>query len=191
MPAPVSSAAAPRPPVLSLDAAARVRFERPGARREREFVTAALRSRALHLGLVTAPATVAEYRDYLRRTHGSDRESFFVVTVDSDELAGVVDINDIVRSAQPSARLGYYAFVPFAGRGLMREGVALVVNRAFGALGLQRLEANVQPHNARSIALLEQLGFRRVGTARGFLKIGTRWRDHERWALHARDWRAR
>ena len=46
----------------------RVRLERPSARRERDFIDAALRSRALHRGLVTAAATGAEYREYLDRT---------------------------------------------------------------------------------------------------------------------------
>jgi ribosomal-protein-alanine N-acetyltransferase len=73
----------------------------------------------------------------------------------------------------------------------MREGLRLVVDYAFRELGLHRLEANVQPGNSRSLALVETLKFKREGTARGFLKIGTRWRDHERWALLKEDWRAR
>jgi ribosomal-protein-alanine N-acetyltransferase len=169
---------------------ARVHLERPSARREREFLEAALRSRALHRGLVAVPATSPQYRDYLRRVRRDDRESFLVVVTASEDLAGVVDVNDIVRETQQTGRLGYYAFAAFAGCGLMREGVALVLERAFGELGLHRLEANVQPGNHRSIALLEALKFRREGTARGYLKIGTRWRDHERWALLAEDWRA-
>jgi len=71
----------------------------------------------------------------------------------------------------------------------MREGLTLAIGVAFRALGLHRLEANVQPGNRRSIALLEGLGFAREETARGYLKIGNRWRDHERWALLKEDWR--
>jgi ribosomal-protein-alanine N-acetyltransferase len=114
-----------------------------------------------------------------------------VVTADSNELAGVININDIVRYAEQAGRLGYYAFTPWAGRGLMREALALVISIAFRELGLHRLEANVQANNRRSIALLEALTFRREGTARGYLKIGNRWRDHERWALLREEWRAR
>jgi ribosomal-protein-alanine N-acetyltransferase len=170
---------------------ARIRLERPGVRREREYLHAALRSRALHRGFVTTAGTPFEYREYLRRTRRANQESFFVVMTESNELAGVININDIVRYAQQSGRLGYYAFAPWAGRGLMREGLALVLNIAFRELGLHRLEANVQAGNRRSIALLEGLGFSREGTARGYLKIGNRWRDHERWALLREDWRAR
>ena len=167
----------------------RVRLERPSARRERDFLAAALRSRALHRGYVVAAATPDEYRRYLKYVRGANQESFLVVEAALRELAGVVNINDIVRHSELSGRLGYYAFVPHAGKGVLREGLVLAIERAFRELGLHRLEANIQPGNGRSIALVEGLGFRREGTARGFLKIGTRWRDHERWALLKEDWR--
>jgi ribosomal-protein-alanine N-acetyltransferase len=166
----------------------RVHLERPSARREREFITAVLRSRGLHRGFVTAPAKPAEYRDYLRRSRRDRQQSYFVIDDQSGALAGVVNINDIVRYSEQSGRLGYYAFTPFAGTGLMYEGLKLVIRAAFRDLGLHRLEANIQRNNVRSIALVEKLGFRREGTARGYLKIGTRWRDHERWALLKEDW---
>jgi ribosomal-protein-alanine N-acetyltransferase len=169
----------------------RVRLERPSARREREYLEAVLRSRALHRGYVVAAATPSEYRSYLRRTRRDNQESFFIVAAESGALAGVININDIVRGAELSGRLGYYAFIPHAGNGLMREGLIGVVGRAFRELGLHRLEANIQAGNRRSIALVAGLGFRREGNARGFLKIGNRWRDHERWALLKEDWRRR
>jgi [ribosomal protein S5]-alanine N-acetyltransferase len=169
----------------------RVHLELPSARREKEFLRAALRSRALHRGFVAAPSTPSEYRAYLRRSRRETQESFFVIEAESGALAGVVNVNDIVRHAELSGRLGYYAFVPWAGRGLMYAALKLVVGVAFRELGLHRLEANIQQSNVRSIALVEGLGFKSEGTARGYLKIGNRWRDHERWALLKDDWRRR
>jgi ribosomal-protein-alanine N-acetyltransferase len=169
----------------------RVRLERPSARRQREYLDAVLRSRALHRGYVVAASIPREYRSYLRRSRRDNQESFFIIDAESSELVGVVNINDIVRGAELSGRLGYYAFVPHAGNGLMREGLDVVIGRAFRELGLHRLEANIQAGNRRSIALVEGLGFTREGNARGFLKIGNRWRDHERWALLKEDWRRR
>ena len=167
----------------------RVYLERPSARREREFLDSALRSRALHRGFVGAPERPNEYRDYLRRSRSESQRSFFVIEAESEALAGVVNINEIVWYSEQSGRLGYYAFTPWAGTGLMREGLRLVIGVAFRELGLHRLEANIQRNNVRSIALVEVLGFEREGTARRFLKIGNRWRDHERWALLKEDWR--
>lgn len=169
----------------------RVRLERPSARRERDYLAAALRSRSLHRGYVVPASVPRDYRAYLRAARRANQESFFVIDAPLNELAGVININNIVRHASLSGQLGYYAFVPHAGTGLMREGLALVIARAFRDLGLHRLEANIQPGNRRSVKLVEGLGFRREGKARGFLKIGNRWRDHERWALLKEDWRAR
>jgi ribosomal-protein-alanine N-acetyltransferase len=69
----------------------------------------------------------------------------------------------------------------------MAEALAQVLDFAFGELGLHRLEANIQPGNARSIALVERLGFRKEGFSPRYLKIDGDWRDHERWAILAED----
>jgi ribosomal-protein-alanine N-acetyltransferase len=71
----------------------------------------------------------------------------------------------------------------------MSAGLALVLRQAFRQLGLHRVEANIQPDNARSIALVRRLGFRREGFSPRYLKLGGRWRDHERWALLREEWR--
>jgi ribosomal-protein-alanine N-acetyltransferase len=72
----------------------------------------------------------------------------------------------------------------------MRLGLAEVVTLAFRAYGLHRLEANIQPGNERSRRLVERLGFRCEGLSPRYLKIGGRWRDHERWAITSEAWRA-
>jgi ribosomal-protein-alanine N-acetyltransferase len=100
----------------------------------------------------------------------------------SDELVGIVNVSEIVRGAFRSGYLAYYVFRPYERRGLMTEGVRLVVRDAFRRLGLHRLEANVQPGNRASIRLVRRLGFRREGYSPRYLKIQGRWRDHERWA---------
>jgi ribosomal-protein-alanine N-acetyltransferase len=69
----------------------------------------------------------------------------------------------------------------------MSEGLRLVLRRAFGRLGLHRVEANVHPGNTSSRALVRRLGFRREGFSRRYLKVAGRWRDHERWALLRED----
>jgi [ribosomal protein S5]-alanine N-acetyltransferase len=102
-------------------------------------------------------------------------------------IVGVVNISQIVLRDFLSAYLGYYGMAGFTGRGLMTEAVRLAVRHAFDALGLHRVEANVQPGNLRSLALVRRLGFRHEGLSPRYLRIGGAWRDHERWALLADD----
>jgi ribosomal-protein-alanine N-acetyltransferase len=103
---------------------------------------------------------------------------------------GVINLNNIIRGAFQNAFLGYYAFVPFAGQGLMREGMELLLEYAFGGLKLHRVEANIQPDNLASISLVKRCGFAKEGFSKRYLQVDGGWRDHERWALLIEDWQA-
>jgi [ribosomal protein S5]-alanine N-acetyltransferase len=172
------------------DGAERVRLERPSARREREFLDAVRRSRRLHGRWVAPPASAPAYRAYLARTRRPVHRGYFVIEGERGGLVGVVNVSEIVRGNFQSAYLGYYALVPHAGRGLMTVGLARVLDEAFERLKLHRLEANIQPDNAASIALVRRLGFRLEGRSPRYLRIAGQWRDHERWAILAPEWRA-
>ena len=104
------------------------------------------------------------------------------------ELAGVINLSEIVRGSFQSAYLGYYAFLPHDRQGHMARGLRSVLREVFRGLRLHRVEANVQPGNVASRRLVRRLGFRREGYSPRYLKVGGRWRDHERWALTIEDW---
>ncbi len=108
---------------------------------------------------------------------------------DDGAVVGVFNLSEIVRGAFHSAYLGYYGFAEHSRQGYMSEGLALALRFGFATLRLHRIEVNVQPDNARSISLIRQGGFTREGFSRRYVKIAGRWRDHERWALLAEDWR--
>ena len=67
----------------------------------------------------------------------------------------------------------------------MREGLTLVIRKCFKELKLHRLEGNIQPENIASFRLAKSCGFSLEGYSPRYLKIGGRWRDHERWAILA------
>ena len=173
-----------------MSALIRVRLERPTARHRAQFLAAVRRSGRLHAPWVSPPASTTTYAAYLRRLGRPTHAGYLVVLRDSGDLVGVVNVSEIVGGAFRSGYLGYYAFAPHAQRGLMSEGLALVIADVFRRLRLHRLEANIQPANRRSIRLVRRLGFRREGYSPRYLKVGGRWRDHERWAILARPFSA-
>jgi ribosomal-protein-alanine N-acetyltransferase len=71
----------------------------------------------------------------------------------------------------------------------MNRGLRAALREVFRVHRLHRVEANIQPGNARSRALVVGLGFRREGFSPRYLKVCGRWRDHERWALTVEEWR--
>jgi ribosomal-protein-alanine N-acetyltransferase len=148
---------------------------------EAAFIAAARASRPLHRPWVQAPCDADAFASHLARFDGMAHHGFVVVA--AGELAGVINLTHVVMGALRSGYLGYYAFAGFQGRGLMTQGLNSVVRHAFNTLGLHRVEANIQPGNAASIALAKRCGFQLEGFSPRYLKIAGRWRDHERWAL--------
>jgi len=172
----------------------RIYLRRPVARDADRFLSAVHASRRLHGAWISAPSTRVAFRDYLMRfgkpVRGAQHVGFVAATVEDDALVGVLNLSEIVRGAFESAYLGYYAFAPLAGRGYMTEALALLLDAAYGDVGLHRVEVNIQPNNVRSLALVERIGFAREGYSRRYVKIGGRWRDHVRYAMVAEDWPA-
>ena len=162
----------------------------PSRKRCDEFLAAVRRSKKLHGRWASPPATVEKFDAYLKRLRKDAHLGYWVCT-ESGELAGVININEIVRGLFCSGYLGYYAFAPHAGRGYMKKGLDAVLSEAFGRQRLHRLEANIQPDNEASRRLVQNAGFRLEGFSPRYLKIAGRWRDHERWAITAEEWRSR
>jgi [ribosomal protein S5]-alanine N-acetyltransferase len=139
---------------------------------------------------VTLPTTPARFSRYLARAKSPDMLRLALRRNEDDVLLGSLEVSQIARGILQSAYLGYQIGRPFEGQGYMSEAVGLILDHAFAALKLHRLEANIQPTNMASIRLVKRLGFRNEGTARRYLKIRGRWQDHQRWAILAEEWRS-
>jgi ribosomal-protein-alanine N-acetyltransferase len=149
------------------------------------FLDAVRHSKPLHRPWISAPATSLEYHAYLQKMAEPANHAYLVCRRDTHQMAGVINLTNVIMGAFRSGYLGYYAFAGQERRGLMRHGLKAVVRHAFRTLKLHRLEANIQPDNRASLALAQACGFRREGYSARYLKIGGRWRDHERWAILA------
>ena len=170
----------------SLRTGKRVYLRRPRFGDAREFLALMQASRRLHRPWVQPPGNRKAFQVYVERA--SERGVASLICLREDHaIVGVANLNEIVRGLFQSAYLGFYGSAPYVGQGLMREGVELLLRHAFQDLRLHRVEANVQPANTRSLALVKALGFKKEGYSPRYLKIAGRWRDHERWARLAED----
>jgi ribosomal-protein-alanine N-acetyltransferase len=169
------------------DARARVLLRPPTQQDRREFLARVRASRALHHPWVQPPDDAETFAAWLAGGRDPSTERHLVIIREDAALGGVFGLSQIFYGPLRSAYLSYYAFEPYAGKGFMSDGLGLVLRHAFGPLRLHRVEANIQPANTASIALVRGAGFRREGFSPRYLKIAGRWRDHERWALLAED----
>jgi ribosomal-protein-alanine N-acetyltransferase len=98
-------------------------------------------------------------------------------------LVGICNFSNIVRGPLQACHLGFGLDLRHQGQGLMQEALRAAIAHMFDTVGLHRIMANYQPHNARSARVLTSLGFEREGYARSYLHIDGAWRDHVLTAL--------
>lgn len=109
----------------------------------------------------------AAMRDY---ADGSGLRYGIVVTA-TNELVGVASLFAFSRDNR-RCETGYVLGSRHWGRGYASEALVAVLEHAFGALGMNRIEADVDPQNIASRRVLEKLAFRLEGTM------------PERWIVH-------
>ncbi|HEX4878757.1 MAG TPA: GNAT family N-acetyltransferase [Limnobacter sp.] len=147
------------------------------------FLAAVRASRHLHHPWITVPLDASAFKRYVLRFQPPEAYCFVICLQKTGEMVGSVNLTQVAFGAYRSAVVGYFAFAGCERQGYISKGLRKAIRFAFKDLGLHRLEANIQPHNKASIALVKACGFQKEGLARGFIKIAGRWRDHERWAL--------
>jgi ribosomal-protein-alanine N-acetyltransferase len=165
----------------------RVRLESPRAADRAEFLELVDASAGLHRPWTYPPTDGPAYRNFMDRLGSPAFECRFVRRNEDEAIVGVFEVSQIFRGGFHNAYLGYWVGAPYAGHGYMTEGMRHLFRFAFRELRLHRLEANIQPNNKASISLAKRTGFRKEGFSPRYLKIGGRWRDHERWAILAED----
>jgi ribosomal-protein-alanine N-acetyltransferase len=114
-----------------------------------------------------------------------DRSLCLYISAKDDEgrVIGVVNLRNIIRGALMACVIGYGLAPDAVGNGYMTEAVNRAVMIAFDDLRLHRVELNIMPRNARSLAVAERCRFVREGLSPRYLKIAGKWEDHVRFAL--------
>jgi RimJ/RimL family protein N-acetyltransferase len=100
-----------------------------------------------------------------RQMREEDVYIWVIADRDSDRMIGNSALFALNRE-QKHAEIGYSLMPAYQGRGLAQEAVRGVLAFAFDVLGLERIEADIDPRNTPSCRLVERLGFQREGFLR-------------------------
>ena len=94
-----------------------------------------------------------------------------------------------LHEASRRAEIGYSLDRPHWGRGYMNEALQALVSHAFERLGLNRLEADIDPRNVASAKTLDRLGFVKEGHLRERWIVNGEVSDTWLYGLLRSDWR--
>ena len=156
-----------------------------------EFTRLVIASRRFLHPWVAPAMTPEAYERYLQLSRGKSMCTCLVCRNEDSRIIGVCSLSQIFLGNLHHAFIGYWIGVRFSGQGYMTEALDLLLSYAFEALGLHRIEADIQPENAHSKALAARIGFRMVGLFPRYLKVAGRRKDHERWAIGRKEWSKR
>jgi ribosomal-protein-alanine N-acetyltransferase len=106
-------------------------------------------------------------------------------------FAGEITLSSIQRGPVQSGYIGYWIDEALAGQGYTPEAVVTIMQYAFDALELHRVEINIIPRNVPSIRVADKLQLRMEGIAERYIQIDGVWEDHTRYAITSEEWRER
>ena len=105
-------------------------------------------------------------------------------------ILGAVTLFAFVEGSR-RAETGYILARAAWGQGLIQEAMMALLNYGFTQLGLRRVEADIDPRNARSARSLERMGFRREGHLRERWIVEGEVSDSALYGLLAKEWLTR
>lgn len=136
-------------------------------------------------------ATIEQARQLFEKNDRGARAGEFLpwaiaLTAAADRLVGTCSLFAI-DTTHRRAMIGYALLPSLWGHGYAHEALRLALDHAFGALALNRVEADVDPGNSGSLRLLERNGFAREGLLRERWRVGSGVQDSAIYGLLARD----
>jgi ribosomal-protein-alanine N-acetyltransferase len=109
---------------------------------------------------------------------------FWIISKETNKIIGNVCYSNIIMGNFKSCFLGYKLDKDEINKGYMTEAIKKTVEIMFDEYGLHRIEVNIIPRNARSLKVMEKLGFEREGFSRNYLEINGVWEDHIHFATY-------
>ncbi len=120
-------------------------------------------------------------REQLARNDG-----FQTAVIDHGRIVGMVGFHG-VSWRHRSTSIGYWLAESAQGHGTMTDAVRALVDHAFRAWRLHRVEIRADVDNTRSRAIPERLGFTQEGVAREAERVGDHYADQVVYAILATD----
>ncbi|EPR5025690.1 ribosomal protein S5-alanine N-acetyltransferase [Vibrio fluvialis] len=112
-----------------------------------------------------------------------------IIDADSDEMLGTISFSNISRFPFYACNVGYSLAEQAQGKQIMTRALKMACDYMFNEQNLHRVMASYMPHNKRSEAVLQRLGFVHEGQAKDYLLIDGQWQDHNLTSLVNLNWK--
>ncbi|MBY7858977.1 ribosomal protein S5-alanine N-acetyltransferase [Vibrio fluvialis] len=112
-----------------------------------------------------------------------------IINADSDEMLGTISFSNISRFPFYACNVGYSLAEQAQGKQIMTRALKMACDYMFNEQNLHRVMASYMPHNKRSEAVLQRLGFVHEGQAKDYLLIDGQWQDHNLTSLVNPNWK--
>ncbi|ELX7503242.1 ribosomal protein S5-alanine N-acetyltransferase [Vibrio fluvialis] len=112
-----------------------------------------------------------------------------IIDADSDEMLGTISFSNISRFPFYACNVGYSLAEQAQGKQIMTRALEMACDYMFNEQNLHRVMASYMPHNKRSEAVLQRLGFVHEGQAKDYLLIDGQWQDHNLTSLVNPNWK--
>lgn len=139
------------------------------------------------------PTTVEGFERFIMWTHAERQAGryvcYAVVPRGMDSAVGIFQVRQL-ETGFATAEWGFAIGSPFWATGLFPAGAQLVLDFAFGVVGVHRLEARAAVRNGRGNGALRKVGATCEGVMRkAFLRNGE-FLDQNLWSILVDDWKA-
>jgi RimJ/RimL family protein N-acetyltransferase len=135
--------------------------------------------------LIEVPRNRRSIEDRIKDTVESDDDSIYLLVCAGGDPVGGVSLRDV---RQEHGMLVYWLLPEGRGQGFATEGAALLLDHAFGKVGLHRVYAWTIDDNEASQRVLRRLGFTHEGTYREHVYTRSAYHDTEQYGLLEREW---
>jgi RimJ/RimL family protein N-acetyltransferase len=137
------------------------------------------------------PTTIEGFEGFiawtLRQRHAGTYACFAVTVAGSDTAIGIFQLREL-EPGFGTAEWGFAIGSPYWGTGVFLEGAELMIDFAFEAVGVHRLEARAAVKNGRGNGALRKIGAVQEGLLRkSFLRNGE-YLDQMLWTILDEDW---